>query len=138
MLKNNCGLKSKNVINNIMDHLDEDAKIPKQNFVCISFLSPEKVKGSENKNIRGLKIRGCFETREEADKHVEKLRQADKLFDIYVGEVGKWLPWDETEQVEDEKYDDEQLQTLMEGYKKSRHIDAEDIKQRINATKTDE
>lgn len=119
-----------------MDHLDEDIKIPKQNYVCISFLSPEKVKGCELEKIRGVKIRGCFDTREEAEKHIDKLRETDKLFDIYVGEVGKWLPWDESEQVEDEKYDDEQLQTLMEGYKKSRQIDAEELQNRINATRT--
>lgn len=101
-----------------IDHLPEDAIIPSQRFVCLSFLSPE---GVMNCKIRGLKIRGVFPTKQEADDFVKELKEKDEDFDIFVGEVGKWLAWDSSgEHVEDEVYREEKLQELAYEYKKNR------------------
>ena len=43
---------------------------------------------------RGLKIRGVFQTQEEAEMKCKKLREIDPNHDIYVGPVGMWIPWD--------------------------------------------
>ena len=43
---------------------------------------------------QGLKIRGVFQTQEEAEMKCKKLREIDPNHDIYVGPVGMWIPWD--------------------------------------------
>ena len=104
-----------------IDHLKEDKPLPGQNYVCISFVSPE---GIRNTTIRGLKIRGVFEKLEYAQEHAEKLQKEDPSFHIYVGEMGKWLPWDpnpeDKSKVKDSKYYEEELQKIVEGYEKNR------------------
>lgn len=45
-------------------------------------------------NVRGLKIRGCFPTQEEAELRCQLLRQIDPNHNIYVGPVGQWMPWE--------------------------------------------
>lgn len=45
-------------------------------------------------SVRGLKIRGVFQTQEEAEMKCKKLRELDPNHDIYVGPVGMWIPWD--------------------------------------------
>lgn len=103
-----------------VDYLTEDEPIPGQNWVCISFLAPE-IEKIKNCSLRGIKIRGVFNKREDADIHAEKLRKKDPDFDIFVGEVGKWLPWDPApDQVEDEKWQEKELNHIAGNYKKAR------------------
>ena len=98
-----------------IDHLKEDPPIPRQKFVCLSFLSPE---GIRNCNVRGLKIRGVFEDEKEAQEYAKTLRNSDNDFHIYVGEVGKWLEWDpDPNTAKDQNYQNEELNELMKGYK---------------------
>lgn len=100
-----------------IDHLDEDDPIPRQNWVCISFLSPEGIK---NCSTRGLKIRGVYETHEEAKKRAHELQTNDPYFHVFVGEMGKWLSWDpDVNSVEDQVYIEDQLNDLMKGYKEN-------------------
>jgi hypothetical protein len=68
--------------------------------------------------IRGLKVRGVTGTHGEAVAMSKKLQRNDTLHNIFVGEVGKWLPWDpKPHQVQDQEYAEDQLNTLMKGYK---------------------
>lgn len=98
-----------------IDHLDEDEPIQGQEFVCMSFLSPEKI---SNTTMRGVKFRGAFSTYKEAQKHCKKLQATDPYFDIYIGNCGKWLPWDpDPNSVKDQKYQEKELNDLMKGYK---------------------
>ena len=124
-----------------IDYLEVDKPIPGQNFVCISFVSPEKIlkdknlhyvknflnsisskfpevhkmnlekeyeefiyKNEENLELeynknnnditstRGIKIRGTYSTKREADIRAQVLQRLDKNFHVYVGQVGYWLP----------------------------------------------
>jgi hypothetical protein len=45
-------------------------------------------------SVRGLKIRGVFNTQEEAEIRCKKIRDFDPHHDIFVGPVGTWMPWD--------------------------------------------
>lgn len=45
-------------------------------------------------STRGLKLRGVFNTQEEAELRCKKLRETDPHHDIFVGPVGMWIPWD--------------------------------------------
>lgn len=94
-----------------IDCLSEDAPISGQRFVLLSFISPETIM---NCKIRGLKVRGVYDDLARAQKAAQKLRDIDRDHHIFVGEVGKWMPWDPTEkQVEEEKYEDEKLDKIM-------------------------
>lgn len=112
------------------DYLDEDKPfkqmVKKQNFCVISMLTPNSF--PENKRdqykdqkILGLKVRGVFETYEEAKARAEQLQKVDKYNNIFVGEVGKWLPFNvdianmETE--DDPVYREQALNQYMKAYK---------------------
>lgn len=100
-----------------IDYLTEDTPIPGQLWVCISFLSPEGVK---NCSVRGLKVRGVYGTRQEADNRAKELQKVDPDFNVFVGEVGKWLAWDpDPNDVQDSVYQEKELNDLMKGYKDS-------------------
>lgn len=101
-----------------IDQLGEDTPIPNQLWCCISFLSPETLK---NCSLRAVKIRGVFNSKEEADKRAEYLQKIDPDFNIFVGEVGKWLGWDpDPNSAEDQVYREKKLQEIMTNYKKNR------------------
>ena len=149
------------------DFLNVDNPIPGQNFVCLSFLSPEKIlknkdlyilhnfmkelcseyniteknliekfddykyknekdlneKFTENNdfqtNVRGVKIRGIYDTKREADVRAKVLQRQDKTHNVFVGQVGYWLPWDPSLSYLDGvqgEYLDKDLNTLMQKY----------------------
>jgi hypothetical protein len=175
------------------DHLDEDKPIRNQNFVCLSFISPEDVyldkevvffskyikafsqemnqllntlaekypndtstfdmirenyahvfndvelndqfkfyKSVNNSaleseyhekcglktSIRGIKVRGTYDTLKEAQMRAEALKKSGDKFNIYVASVGCWCPWSPNpEDLEDQQYAETQLNTIMDNYK---------------------
>jgi len=84
-------------------------------------------------NVRGLKVRGVFDTLKEAEIRSKLLRRVDPHHDVYVGQVGVWMPWEpsayKTGKVE---YLEKELNTLMkekyENEKEARNIFEERIK----------
>ena len=177
------------------DFLDQDPAVRNQNYVCLSFLSPEAVikrkeaylfekflksfaedmsefvgkleerypedaelffnirerysyvfdatqieneyqhfldtRGSElekayyvdNKfqtNIRGIKVRGTFDTQKEAEIRAQVLKRMDNKFHVYVAQVGCWCPWDPNpDDIESQEYTEVRLNTLMKKYKEN-------------------
>jgi molecular chaperone DnaK (HSP70) len=99
-----------------VDYLTEDSILPHgQKYVCLSFLTDK-----ENKTtLSGIKIRGVFETYDEACEHCKKLQTVDPAFNVFVGEMGKWLPFDpnpDSQAVKDSEYANDQLNNMMKGY----------------------
>jgi hypothetical protein len=71
-------------------------------------------------SMRGLKIRGVYGNTKEAELKAKKLQSKDKYHNIFIGEVGKWLPWDpQPHEVRDQEYSQDQLNTLMSKYKEN-------------------
>jgi hypothetical protein len=159
------------------DHLDVDTPVPGQNFVCLSFVSPEKILKQKDKflmncfwssikkdnqdgeesqfdmnlitnieetyevflqeneaqleeefhkrnefqtSVRGVKVRGIYNTMEEANIRAKVLQRVDKHHHVFVAPVGYWLPWDpNAENIEDQVYQEEQLNELMKNYKEN-------------------
>jgi len=150
------------------DYLGVDEAIPGQNYVCLSFLSPESLMQNkeafkcvkflqsyckeqklrfedvyskyqdftykyEDKlqrdfdeqnefqtSVRGLKVRGVFDTRQGAEDRAKKLSIRDSAFHTFVGQVGYWLPWDpNADKVADEVFQDSQLNDMMEKYQEN-------------------
>ena len=117
-----------------VDYLDEDTVVPNgQRFALVSFVGPEQRQKNEK---LGMKIRGCFATREEAASHVKKLQAFDGAVDIFMLEIGKWaLIPPSVEDVEDVEYQEKYLQDLMKGYKESQIKAKEVFQQRAEAIK---
>ena len=114
------------------DQLEEDEPLPGQQYVCLSFLSPEKIEGYQDKpQLRGLKVRGVFKTRQKAENHCRTLRERDPHFDIYVGEVGKWLPWDSSDHTDDQDYAEPELNNMMKAYHENQKKAKEEMKSRV-------
>lgn len=44
-------------------------------------------------SVRGVKFRGSFRTQAEAEGRARELRDMDPSHDVYVGPVGKWMPF---------------------------------------------
>ena len=163
------------------DFLEVDSKIPGQNYVCLSFVSPEKfLKQKENyfmckfmenffntddllttevrekmlkkdykftyesinemykdwkfgkteslehdfyelsdfnTTMRTLKVRGVYDTQKEASVRAQVLRKKDPSFNVFVGQVGYWLPWDpEPNVVQEQEYQEGMLNDLVKKY----------------------
>jgi hypothetical protein len=70
--------------------------------------------------LHGLKIRGVYATQEQAAARAKSLNKKDPAFDIYVAEVGAWLPWDfDATEIEDQDYGNDQLNKLMQAYREN-------------------
>lgn len=69
-------------------------------------------------SVRGIKIRGVYDTRREAEVRAKVLQRKDQSFDVFVGQVGYWLPWDpEGNKLEDQEYLNNDLNKLVKEYK---------------------
>ena len=68
--------------------------------------------------VRGLKVRGVYDTQKEAQLRAKQLQKRDKNFNVFVGQVGFWLPWDPSPgDIPEQEYLNAQLNTLMKSYK---------------------
>jgi hypothetical protein len=70
--------------------------------------------------LHGLKVRGVYSTMEQATDRAKKLNKKDPYFNVFVGEVGEWLPWDpEPDDVADSSYQNDELNKLMQAYREN-------------------
>jgi hypothetical protein len=101
-----------------MSTLEQDyTTVPGQLYACLSVIGPE----APQKNDKfGIKIRGAFNSRDEAASHAKRLQKEDATFDIYVVDMYKWLliPPDPAK-IEDVHYTNEKLEELMSGYREN-------------------
>jgi len=120
------------------DHLDEDKIIKGQSFVCLSLLTPSSFpEASREKHkdqpIMGLKIRGVYETLEEAQNRAAQLQKLDKYHNVFIGEVGKWLPFDvdlSKMQNDNQVYREQELNNYMKAYKDALEEESAEEKKR--------
>ncbi len=71
-------------------------------------------------SIRGIKVRGVFDTIEEAKNRSEFIKKIDNKFNIYIAQMGCWCPWSPNPDcLENQEYAETQLNTLMKEYKKN-------------------
>jgi len=112
-----------------MASLEQDyTTVPGQLYACMSVVGPE----CPQKNDQfGIKIRGCFATRDEAANHAKRLQKEDATFDIYVVDMYKWLliPPDPSK-IEDVHYTNEKLEEIMTGYRESQQMAAKMFEER--------
>ena len=87
-------------------------------------------------SVRGLKVRGTYNSQEEAELRCKKVRDLDPNHDIFVGPVGIWIPWDpeayKTGRVE---FMEEELNQLHKEKMVNEARAKEDFEKRIKDTK---
>jgi hypothetical protein len=71
-------------------------------------------------NVRGVKVRRCFATVEEAQVMAKVFQRKYPKDNLYIGKVGAWLPWDPSEHLMPEvEYAEKELNELMRRYKEN-------------------
>jgi len=91
-------------------------QIDKQNWYCVSFLV------EENKTLVGVKVSGCFDKEDDANNHSKALRDINDSFNVLVGELYKWQPFNpEPDSVEagESEYADNKLNDTMKKKKEN-------------------
>lgn len=82
-------------------------------------------------SVRGLKVRGTYDTRREAEVRAEVLRRKDPNFNVFVGQVGYWLPWDpEPHQINEQVDQEQQLNELVKRYQENKERVDEEFQRR--------
>lgn len=111
------------------DFLDEDVEIRNQKYCVLSYTLP-KPGDSDSKGKKRVgfdtpmvKIRGSYTTVEECENRIEKLKQSDKYFHMYVASVGTWGPLLTEDQHKESGtnavFMNQQMNEFMKGYKES-------------------
>jgi len=102
--------------------------VPGQIYALISIVGPDQPQKNEK---LGMKIRGCFPTKEEAASHAKRLQKEDATVDIYVVDMYKWLliPPDR-DQIDDVHYQNEKLEEIMSKYRQNQREAASHFEKR--------
>jgi hypothetical protein len=168
----------------VEDFLEVDQPIPGQNYVCLSFISPEEVlknkdvffihsflktfgknyglsedecqdkfkdflyinqeklekeffeKNNFQTTMRGLKVRGVYDTEKEANVRAKVLQRKDPNFNVYVAQVGYWLPWDPNPmKVDKQEYAEQELNTLVSEYRSNQEKKDEHFRENLDYVK---
>lgn len=114
--------------NFIKDHLKIDMEYSKFKTDYSNYLDFNNEKLSkqfdEDNNFQtsthGIKVRGVYNTQNEASIRAKVLQKIDPSFNVFVGQVGYWLPWDPNpDLVLDQEYSNDQLNKLAKKYKEN-------------------
>jgi hypothetical protein len=115
-----------------VDHLDEDiVHCGDLRYALISFVTKDGKQRLDAGDKLGLKIRGAFATKPEADAYIKKLMKSDNLFDVYLVDMYKWLLLPAPENIDDVQYQETYLNTMISEYKESQAL----AKQHFNERK---
>lgn len=69
-------------------------------------------------SIRGVKVRGVFDSFAGAENRCKVLKSIDSNFNVFVAEIGAWCPWSPNpDDIEDQVHSETQLNTLNKHYK---------------------
>ena len=94
------------------------------------------IKQNFQTSVRGFKARGHFASQEEAELRAKLIREVDPSFDVFVGPVGTWLPWEpeayKTGRVE---YMEEELNQLAQEKQKNESAAKNAFEARVKETK---
>ena len=71
-------------------------------------------------NVRGVKVRGVYDSERAANIRAQVLQKIDNSFHVFVGQVGFWLPWEpNANKIQEQEYLEENLNRLVKEYNKN-------------------
>lgn len=87
-------------------------------------------------NVRGIKVRGSFPTQQEAELRCKMLREVDPHHDVFIGQVGIWMPFHpEAYKTGKVEYLEEELNQLMSEKKLNEEKATQEFDKRVRETK---
>ena len=87
-------------------------------------------------SVRGLKVRGCYPSQEEAELRCKLLREVDPSHDVYVGPVGLWMPFHpESYKTGRVEYMEDELNQIMHEKNKNENNAKVEFDKRVRETK---
>ena len=129
-----------------LKHKDENYDLTHEKFVeeykNFIYSNEENINSEFNEmvdfktSVRGLKVRGVYETYREAKVKAARLQKIDRTFHVFIGQVGYWLPWDpEPDNVEEQEYLNKELNNLVHEYQKNQEYKDEVFGKRVQDSK---
>lgn len=118
-------LKDAEEFGKVRDKEIKDTDVPEQWQVFLLKHEKELQEEFDNKvefktNVRGVKVRRCFSTVEEAQVMAKVFQRKYPKDNLFIGKVGAWLPWDPSEHLMPEvEYAERELNELMRRYKEN-------------------
>lgn len=89
--------------------------------------------------VRGVKIRGTYSSLKEAQVRAKRLQKSDPNFNVYVGQVGFWLPWDPApDNIEGQEYANSELNELVKKYNENQRDKEEHFRENIDYVREQE
>ena len=93
---------------------DDIVTVPGQVFALVSVVGPT---ANQKTDKWGLKIRGVFNTRQEAQEHVKRIMEVDGYFDVFLVDMYKWVLFPpDPSIIEDVNYQEKFLNDLVRGH----------------------
>lgn len=115
-----------------VDYLDEDIiHCGDLRYALISVVSKNGAQQLEADGKIGLKIRGAFATKDEANAHIKRLQKTDNLFDVYLVDMYSWLllPPD-NDKISDVQYQEQYLNDMVREYRESQLLAKQHFEER--------
>jgi vacuolar-type H+-ATPase subunit I/STV1 len=87
-------------------------------------------------NTRGIKVRGVFQSQQEAELRCKMLREVDPNHDVYVGQIGMWMPFHpEAYKTGKVEYLEKELNDLMNEKQKNEQVAKVEFEKRVKESK---
>lgn len=137
-------------LNNFLKHiikenniqLDESYNNIEEKYKDFLYTREEALEREFNENndfqtsVRGVKIRGVYDSLQEAQVRAKVLQTKDKNFNVYVGQVGFWLPWDPNpHNIDNQEYFESELNELVKKYKENQSAKDEHFREHVDNIK---
>tara|TARA_Y100000385_G_scaffold190689_2_gene197093 strand:+ start:1303 stop:1959 length:657 start_codon:yes stop_codon:yes gene_type:complete len=134
-LANLINEKNINLDKEFLDTIDEKF----DDFLYTRSESLEKEFSEKNDfqtTVRGVKVRGVYDTMQEAQVRAKLLQKKDKNFNVFVGQVGFWLPWDPNpHNIENQEYFESELNELVKKYKENQDSKDDHFREHVDYVK---
>src|ERR1700747_737953 len=104
---------------NIIETIKDDPEYKNQLWITMAFLSPDKIDKTKFLDVRGFKIFSCYASYESAEAHANELEKTNTNHDIYIGQMGKLLSWDDLQKASNIQHKDKKLNELDRTYREN-------------------
>lgn len=126
----------------IVPEFSQDFEHLQERFKDFVYVNSDKLetefyeKNDFKTTVRGVKVRGCYDTLPEAQSRAKKLQSIDPNFSVYIGQVGYWLPWDPNPHaIDNQEYAEPELNTLVKEYRKNQDKKDEHFQENLEYAK---
>lgn len=129
----------------IAKNYDLDGNTIVEKYKDFLYVNEEKLEEEYNHandfktSVRGVKVRGVYSSLKEAQFRAAKLQKTDPNFNVYVGQVGYWLPWDpRPDKIAGQEYAEGELNELVKKYQENQENKDLHFRENINYVKEQE